>query len=557
MSWNRCGHRRGHEDERPGTDLARLVADRDRAPGRRRRSTARPRCAATADPSRRPRARRARPTGPGPAGTRGSAAPPSARARSTSASSQACIAMPPVRVQGSADGRGRDGPPRPGAGSRVASADDPPSLRRLSRWLAPLVAVVLVAACGSPAVDGPGIGVGQRGGRHADGRSSPFAAASSTPAGDRRRRAARSDRRDARHRRRSSAAWPARSTSPRRVTAADASSWSSRRAGSGSSRPGRLVTRPFLDIRGADRERRRARPPRPRVPSRLPGGSAPVRRLHRRRRQHGRLRVPPGRRGRRRRRSGLGTDPAPDRPAVREPQRRRGRLRTGRHALHRRPATAAPAAIRRATASGSTRCWRRSCGSTSTARRIGDGPTRIPADNPFVDDAERAARDLADRPAQPVADALRCGDRRPLDRRRRTGRLGGDRRRAGRRRRPRLRLERDGGHPLLRAERGLRPDGADAARRRIRSRPGLRRHRWRGRPRSRPAAPRWRLPVLGFVFRHLLAAGRVGGAAARASRWSSCEAGRSISSIALDEDGTVLATDLGGGQLVAVSAASR
>ena len=73
----------------------------------------------------------------------------------------------------------------------------------------------------------------------------------------------------------------------------------------------------------------------------------------------------------------------------------------------------------------------------------------IPADNPFVDTARRAAGDLADRPAQPVADPVRSRQRRPVDRRRRPGRPRGDRRRARRGRRPRLRLERHGRHVLL------------------------------------------------------------------------------------------------------------
>ena len=84
----------------------------------------------------------------------------------------------------------------------------------------------------------------------------------------------------------------------------------------------------------------------------------------------------------------------------------------------------------------------------------------IPDDNPFVADGRRAPRDLADRAAQSVAHPLRPGDRRPVDRRRRPGRVGGDRRRARRRRRPRLRLERHGGRALLpRRRRRLPTDG--------------------------------------------------------------------------------------------------
>ena len=59
------------------------------------------------------------------------------------------------------------------------------------------------------------------------------------------------------------------------------------------------------------------------------------------------------------------------------------------------------------------------------------GPYSMPADNPFVVDAGRAARDLGVGPAQPVAVLVRPRDRRPLDRRRRPERVGGDRLREG------------------------------------------------------------------------------------------------------------------------------
>ena len=48
--------------------------------------------------------------------------------------------------------------------------------------------------------------------------------------------------------------------------------------------------------------------------------------------------------------------------------------------------------------------------------RIGDRRTRSRADNPFVNEAEAKPGDLAVRPAQSVADALRPRDRRPVDR---------------------------------------------------------------------------------------------------------------------------------------------
>ena len=105
-------------------------------------------------------------------------------------------------------------------------------------------------------------------------------------------------------------------------------------------------------------------------------------------------------------------------------------------------------------------------------------PTRSPTDNPFVDDRRGHARDLAHGSAQPVADPVRSDDRRPLDRRRGAGRLGGDRSGAGGGRRPRLRLEPDGGHPLLLVRvRWLRRPRVHTAGDRIRPRRGLLGHR--------------------------------------------------------------------------------
>ena len=53
-------------------------------------------------------------------------------------------------------------------------------------------------------------------------------------------------------------------------------------------------------------------------------------------------------------------------------------------------ATAGPAATRRATASGWTRCSARSCASTSSGRtRRPRSRTRIPSDNPYADDRRR------------------------------------------------------------------------------------------------------------------------------------------------------------------------
>ncbi len=70
----------------------------------------------------------------------------------------------------------------------------------------------------------------------------------------------------------------------------------------------------------------------------------------------------------------------------------------------------------------------------------------------------RAQRDLPARPAQPVALLVRPGDRPAVDRRRRPGRLGGDRPR--RPRRHQLGLAPDGGLPLLQPVVGLQHDRA-------------------------------------------------------------------------------------------------
>ena len=129
----------------------------------------------------------------------------------------------------------------------------------------------------------------------------------------------------------------------------------------------------------------------------------------------------------RRRRPGQRDRPAPHRPAVREPQRRCRRVRAGRHALHRdgrRRVRRRSAGQRPAPRHAS---WPRSCASTWTSRRA-PRALRGAARQPVRGSRRRQAGDLADRPAQPVADALRSRHRRSLDRRRRAGRVGGDRR---------------------------------------------------------------------------------------------------------------------------------
>ena len=125
----------------------------------------------------------------------------------------------------------------------------------------------------------------------------------------------------------------------------------------------------------------------------------------------------------------------------------------------------------------------------------GDERLRDPARQPVPRDRGRQTRDLADRPAQPVALQLRRPDGRPVDRRRRPGGVGGDRCRPAWCQRPGLRMERHGGLPLLQAERRLRPDGSVAARRRVRPRPRLRGDRGRRRARSAPGSPGRQLPV--------------------------------------------------------------
>ena len=187
--------------------------------------------------------------------------------------------------------------------------------------------------------------------------------------------------------------------------------------------------------------------------------------------------------------SRLRAGPPPDRPAVREPQRRRPGDRTRRapldrdrgRRLGRRPARQRPAP-------------RHAPGQALRIdpRPAAGAPYGIPADNPFVGRGRRPGGDLGLRPAQPVALLVRPGQRRPLDRRRRPGR---DR----------------GGGPLAESVRPAGPnfgwntmeasacfdpaegcdrDGAGPAGRRVRPRPGLLDHRRLRLPGSRPS-PGW------------------------------------------------------------------
>ena len=84
-------------------------------------------------------------------------------------------------------------------------------------------------------------------------------------------------------------------------------------------------------------------------------------------------------------------------------------------------------------------------------------PYAIPPDNPYVDRARLAGRDLAARSAQSVAVEFRPPQRRSLHRRRGRSPLGGDRLPAGAgRRREQLRLALPRSDPLLLAGGGLR-----------------------------------------------------------------------------------------------------
>ena len=134
----------------------------------------------------------------------------------------------------------------------------------------------------------------------------------------------------------------------------------------------------------ADRQRRRARPARPRVPPGLPDRPALLRRLHRRDGDTVIASFTVERDRPRRRRPGIASwSCCTIDAAVRQPQRRRGRRSGPTACSTSRWATAVRVATRRATASASTRCSARSCGSTSHGPDAdGRGATPIPRRQP-------------------------------------------------------------------------------------------------------------------------------------------------------------------------------
>ena len=149
--------------------------------------------------------------------------------------------------------------------------------------------------------------------------------------------------------------------------------------------------------------------------------------------------------------------PAAHDPAshVPEPQRRRSRDRRRQHAVHRRSATAVAPATRCTTGRTRTRCSPRSCASNPNRKR--QRAVHDSARQPVRGPGGQARRDLDVRAAQPVALLVRPREPRPLDRRRGSGPLRGDRLRQGRREGLQLGLERAGGIPPLQRRRRCRP----------------------------------------------------------------------------------------------------
>ena len=252
-------------------------------------------------------------------------------------------------------------------------------------------------------------------------RSSPC---SSTPRVDRRERGA-ADRRDAAAGRRSGLDRTRSSSTERRATARAGCSSSSRPAGSGSSRTASLLPTPFLDISDIGLRRRRAGPPRARVPPELRDQRQFYVDFTRARRRHGDQRVQGvvGEPGRRRPTTGA-ADPddrtsrtrtttaamlafGPGRLPVHRDGRRRRRRRSGNRAQN---VNSLLGKMLRIDVNGTTGGAAVPDPGRRTRTSAGPGATR----------SGRAA--CATRGA-----ARSTGDRRPVDRRRRPGPVRGDR----------------------------------------------------------------------------------------------------------------------------------
>ncbi len=177
-------------------------------------------------------------------------------------------------------------------------------------------------------------------------------------------------------------------------------------------RGGAIVAQPFLDISGRDQQRRRAGPAGPRLPSELRRRTAASIVNYtdppRRHRTSSEFRVSANADV-----ADAGSERDADlrATAVREPQRRRPRLRQRRPPLRRPSATAARAAIPLGNGQNLGTAARQDAAHRRGPRRA---PSRFPADNPFVGTAGAVPRDLGLRPAQPVPLRLRPQHRRPL-----------------------------------------------------------------------------------------------------------------------------------------------
>ena len=179
-----------------------------------------------------------------------------------------------------------------------------------------------------------------------------------------------------------------------------------------------------------------------------------------------------------------------------------------------------------------------------------DGRAAVP--DPELEPVRRQGRprpDLGARAAQPVAVLVRLGDRRPVDRRRRPGPLGGDRPLAGGRRwRPgeELRLARDGGQGLLPAVVRVQPSRARSCRSRSTATPRAA----RSPAATSTAAPSTRTSS-GATCSATSARAGSGRSPPRARPSQSphllLDSNKMISSFGQGEDGSLYLTDLGGG----------